>query len=99
SHIGIAMGAAGSDVAVASATIALLNNRLNRLPFLIRLSRSARIAILGNFLIGGIFIFGGMGLGAVGILSPLVAAILQVASSLAVVMNSARLVRQGEDLD
>ena len=36
---GLAMGAAGSDVAINSASVALMNNDLSRLPFLIRLSR------------------------------------------------------------
>ncbi len=98
SHLGIAMGAAGSDVAVESATIALLNNRLNRLPFLLRLARSSRLVIMGNLALGGVFIVGGMALSAAGVLSPLAAAVLQVASSLAVVMNSARLVRAGENV-
>ena len=40
--IGIAMGAAGSEVAIHSATIALMNNDLRRLPFLVKLSRSTR---------------------------------------------------------
>ena len=39
--IGRAMGAAGSDVAIHSATIALMNNDLRRLPVLVRLSRAA----------------------------------------------------------
>jgi Cd2+/Zn2+-exporting ATPase len=38
--ISIAMGAVGSEVAIHSATIALMNNDLKRLPFLVRLSRS-----------------------------------------------------------
>ena len=37
--LSIALGAAGSDVAINSATIALMNNDLQRLGFLIRLSR------------------------------------------------------------
>ena len=43
--IGIAMGAAGSEVAIHSATIALMNNDLRRLPFLVKLSRSSRAVI------------------------------------------------------
>ncbi len=99
SNIGIAMGAAGSDVAMESASIALLNSRLNRLPFLHRLARRARSVIIQNFVVGGLFIFGGMALSAAGKLPPLAAAVMQLVGSLAVVMNSARLVREGEDLD
>ena len=96
--IGIAMGAAGSDVAVESASIALMNNQLNRLPFLTQLSRAMRAVVLQNFFLGVLFITGGMILASLGLLEPIIAAVLQVAGSLAVVMNSARLVRQGEHL-
>ncbi len=54
--IGIAMGAAGSEVAIHSATIALMNNDLRRLPFLVKLSRSTRAVINQNFAFGVIFI-------------------------------------------
>ena len=97
--LGIAMGAAGSEVAIHSATIALMNNDLRRLPFLIRLSRATRLVINQNFLIGVLFIVGGLSLAALGYLNPIVAAILHNAGSLLVVFNSARLVRQGEELD
>src|SRR5437667_1584105 len=40
--MGVAMGAAGSEVAIHSATIALMNNDLRRLPFLVKLSRQTR---------------------------------------------------------
>ena len=50
--IGIAMGAAGSEVAIHSATIALMNNDLRRLPFLVKLSRSTRTVINQNFAFG-----------------------------------------------
>jgi Zn2+/Cd2+-exporting ATPase len=97
--IGIAMGAAGSEVAIHSATIALMNNDLRRLPFLVKLSRSTRTVINQNFLFGVAFIIGGMTLSALGYLKPAAAAAMHTAGSLMVVFNSARLVRKGEELE
>jgi Cd2+/Zn2+-exporting ATPase len=97
--IGIAMGAAGSEVAIHSATIALMNNDLRRLPFLIKLSRSTRAVINQNFLFGLAFIIGGMTLAALGYVVPVMAAAMHTAGSLIVVFNSARLVRKGEELE
>jgi Cd2+/Zn2+-exporting ATPase len=97
--ISIAMGAAGSEVAINSATIALMNNDLRRLPFLVRLSRMARTVINQNFLFGLLFIIGGLAAASFGYLNVIVAAILHNVGSLFVVFNSARLVRQGEELE
>src|SRR5438552_1666156 len=97
--IGIAMGAAGSEVAIHSATIALMNNDLQRLPFLVNLSRSTRAVINQNFLFGVAFIIGGMTFSALGRVSPIAAAAMHTAGSLIVVFNSARLVRKGEELE
>jgi Zn2+/Cd2+-exporting ATPase len=98
--LGIAMGAAGSEVAIHSATIALMNNDLRRLPFLVKLSRSTRAVINQNFLFGIFFIIGGWALFSFGPLSnPIWAAILHVAGSFIVIFNSARLVRKGEELE
>ncbi len=98
--IGIAMGAAGSEVAIHSATIALMNNDLRRLPFLVKLSRSTRAVINQNFLFGVFFIIGGLSLFAFGPLSnPVWAAVLHVTGSFIVIFNSARLVRKGEELE
>ena len=95
--IGIAMGAAGSEVAIHSATIALMNNDLRRLPFLVKLSRSTRTVINQNFLFGVFFIIGGLSAAAFGWLNPILAAVLHNAGSLIVIFNSARLVRKGEE--
>jgi Cd2+/Zn2+-exporting ATPase len=97
--IGIAMGAAGSEVAIHSATIALMNNDLRRLPFLVKLSRSTRLVINQNFLFGTAFIIGGMTLAALGKVPPVLAAAMHTGGSLIVVFNSARLVRKGEELE
>jgi Cd2+/Zn2+-exporting ATPase len=97
--IGIAMGAAGSEVAIHSATIALMNNDLRRLPFLVQLSRSTRAVINQNFMFGIFFIIAGLTLAALGYVGPIVAAILHNTGSLIVIFNSARLVRKGEELE
>ena len=95
--LGIAMGAAGSDVAINSASIALMNNDLRRIPFLVEVSRKTRRVIAQNLVFGILFIVLGISLSK--FVPPAVAAFLHFASSLVVVFNSARLVRQGEELD
>ena len=97
--IGIAMGAAGSEVAIHTATIALMNNDLRRLPFLVKLSRSTRAVINQNFLFGGVFIIVGLTVTSLGYIGPITAAILHNVGSLIVIFNSARLVRKGEELE
>src|SRR5439155_18730674 len=97
--LGVAMGAAGSEVAIHSATVALMNNDLRRLPFLVKLSRSTRAVINQNFLFGVAFIIGGLTLAAFGKINPIIAAVMHNVGSLVVVFNSARLVRIGEELE
>ena len=97
--IGIAMGAAGSEVAIHTATIALMNNDLRRLPFLVKLSRNTRAVINQNFLFGALFIIVGLTVTSLGYIGPIPAAILHNVGSLIVIFNSARLVRKGEELE
>ncbi len=97
--LGIAMGAAGSDVAINSASIALMSNDLKRLPFLVRLSRKTRTVINGNLFFGIVFIILGVVAAALAWLPAVYAAVLHFAGSLIVIFNSARLVRYGEELD
>jgi len=96
--LGIAMGAIGSDIAVNSASIALMTNDLRRIPLLIFLSKKLRTIINQNLFIGMIFVLIGIILAVFGKLGPRPAAILQVFSILLVIFNSARLVRVGEEL-
>ncbi len=51
--VGIAMGAAGSDVALESADIVLMSNDLNKIGYLIRLSRQARRVMVQNLAFAG----------------------------------------------
>jgi len=97
--LGIAMGAAGSDVAINSASIALMSNDLRRLGFLVRLSRKTGRVIYQNLGFGMIFIILGIAAATGGLLPAVYAAVLHFVGSLFVVFNSARLVRYGEDLD
>ena len=57
-NLGVAMGAAGSDVAMNSAGVALMSDDLRRLPFLVSLSRETTKVIWQN-LIFGIFVHPG----------------------------------------
>ena len=97
--IAIAMGAAGSDVAIHSASVVINNNNLNRIPFLIDLSRRTSAIIKQNLAIGGGFILLFLALSAAGYVEPWLAAVLHVVSSLIVIFNSARLVRAGEEIE
>jgi len=96
--LGIAMGAAGSDVAINSASIALMNNDLQRVPFLIKLSRVTRKVVIQNLCFGIFFITVGLFVTGKGWVPPILAVMLHLASSLVIVFNSARLVRYGEEL-
>lgn len=98
-HIGIAMGAIGSDIAVNSASIALMNNDLRRIPFFLQLSRKTSTVMTQNLLIGLISILGGLMLSTLGLLTGVNAAVIHTVSTLIIILNSARLVRQGEELE
>ena len=93
STVGIAMGAAGSDVALETADIALMADKLDNLPFAIGLSRKAKSIIKQNLIIS---------LGMVAVLVPLTimgsiaigpAVVFHEGSTLLVVLNALRLLR------
>ena len=96
--LGIAMGAIGSDVAINSASIALMTNDLRRIPMLVFLSRKSRMIVNQNLVFGMLFVFGGMLLSVFGWMTPIWAAVLHAGSTLIIIFNSARLVRTGEEL-
>jgi Cd2+/Zn2+-exporting ATPase len=96
-HLGVAMGAAGSDVAMNSASVALMNNDLARIPFLIKLSRKTRAVIAQNLIFGVFFIVTVVTLAMLNIVGAILGVLLHTLSSLVVIFNSARLVRYGEE--
>jgi Cd2+/Zn2+-exporting ATPase len=95
--LGIAMGAIGSDIAINSASIALMTNDLRRLPLLVVLARRSRLVMYQNLALGLLFIVAGIGFSVFGYLPPVAAAVLHTLSTLVVIFNSARLVRTGEE--
>ncbi|CAA0200378.1 heavy metal translocating P-type ATPase [Tenacibaculum maritimum] len=97
SSVGIAMGAAGSDVALETADIALMSDKIEKLPFVIGLSRMSKIIIKQNLW---------MSLGVVALLIPATlfgvasigpVVIIHEGSTLLVVLNALRLLRFKED--
>ncbi|GAA1262680.1 cation-translocating P-type ATPase [Pseudonocardia aurantiaca] len=91
--IGIAMGVGGTDVAVETADVALAGDDLSRLLELRDLGRRAIGLIRQNYGMSIAVNAAGLLVSAGGALSPVAAAILHNASSVAVVANSSRLIR------
>lgn len=97
--LGVAMGAAGNDVAIHSASVALLSSELDRLPFLLNLSRHVRGVVTQNLIFAVLFVIIGLIAAGLGWLSPIFAAILHNVGSMIVIFNSAKIVRFGEDAE
>ncbi|QII03998.1 cation-translocating P-type ATPase [Rhodococcoides fascians A25f] len=91
--IGIAMGLAGTDVAVETADVALASDDLTRLLDVRDLGRHSVSVIRQNYGMSIAVNALGLVVSAGGALSPVLAAILHNASSVAVVGNSSRLIR------
>ncbi|MDE2049472.1 MAG: cation-translocating P-type ATPase, partial [Gammaproteobacteria bacterium] len=89
-QVGIAMGS-GTDVARESADVVLLGNDLAKFAETLAIARRTRRIIWANFA-GTIGVDTlGIALAASGLLNPLLAAFIHVASELAFILNSARL--------
>ena len=92
--VGAAMGS-GTDVARETAGIMLLGNDLRGLVDALRLARRCYRIIMVNFAGTLVVDAGGVVLASVGLLDPLLAAFVHVASELLFLLNSARLLRHG----
>ena len=96
--VGVAMGS-GTDVARESADVVLLGNDLVRFVETLAIARRTRRIIWQNFA-GTIAVdVVGVGLAAVGVLNPLMAAFIHVASEMTFILNSARLLPAAERLN
>jgi len=88
--VGVGMGS-GTDVARESADVVLLGNDLARFVETLAVARRTRGIIWQNFTGTLVVDALGVGLAAFGLLGPLLAAFIHVASELAFILNSARL--------
>jgi Cd2+/Zn2+-exporting ATPase len=86
--VGVAMGAAGTDVALETADIALMNDDISKLPFLIRLGRRMLRVIKWNIAFGMIFNAAAVIAGGSGLLSPIMGAVVHNIGSVLVVLSS-----------
>jgi len=88
--VGVAMGS-GTDVARESAAVVLLGNDLLRFTEVLKVARRCRDIIYFNF--GGTLLVDAVGvlLAGLGILNPVMAALIHVSSELLFIANSARL--------
>jgi heavy metal translocating P-type ATPase len=91
SDVGFAMGAAGSDVAVETADVALLGDDLTKVEYAISLSKKAFSKMKGNIIYAFVWNIIALSLAAFGILNPVLAVILAEAGCISVVINSALL--------
>ncbi|HEW78459.1 MAG TPA: cation-translocating P-type ATPase [Phycisphaerales bacterium] len=89
--VGIAMGAAGTDVAIETADVALMNDDLCRVADFIWMSKKVLRRIKLNIFFSIIYNAVGLVLGSLAMLTPVLAVIFQEAGCITVVVSSALL--------
>jgi Cd2+/Zn2+-exporting ATPase len=97
--VGLAMGAIGTDVTVEVSDVALMADHLGKIPQAIRLGRAALRTIRQDIVFALVFNVAMLFLASSGMLSMVAGAVLHQVSSLAVALNSMRLLlhRPGSD--
>jgi Cu+-exporting ATPase len=92
--IGIAIGAAGHNIAMEAAHIVLMRPDWNLVPQVLRIGKRTSTTIKGNIIFTLVYNFFGLSLAALGYLPPILAAAAQSIPDLAILANSSRLLRQ-----
>jgi Cu+-exporting ATPase len=91
--VGIAMGAAGTDIAIEAAHIALMREDWLLVPQALRIARRTMRVVKTNILFTLVYNLAGLSLAAFGILPPILAAAAQSLPDLGILGNSSRLLR------
>jgi P-type Cu+ transporter len=94
-EVGIAMGAAGTDIALEAAHIALMRDDWGLVPEAFAIARRTMRVVKGNLGFTIAFNAVGLTLAAFGFLPPVFAAAAQSLADLGILGNSSRLLRQG----
>jgi Cd2+/Zn2+-exporting ATPase/Cu+-exporting ATPase len=92
--VGIAMGAAGADVAVEAAHVALMRDNWLLVPAAMQIAQRTMRVVRGNIAFTTIYNLVGLSLAAFGVLPPILAAAAQSLPDLGILANSSRLLRQ-----
>ena len=92
--IGIAMGAAGSDVAIEAAHIALMREDWNLVPEVLQIARRTMRVVKTNIVFTAVYNLLGLSLAAFGFLPPILAAAAQSLPDIGILANSSRLLKQ-----
>lgn len=92
--VGIAMGAAGTDVAIEAAHIALMREDWNLVPELMKIAQRTMRIVKMNLGFTTLYNIVGLSLAAFGILPPVLAAAAQSLPDIGIMGNSARLLKQ-----
>jgi heavy metal translocating P-type ATPase len=95
--VGVAMGLSGSDIATNSAGVALMNDDLRHVPFLLEIARKTRGIIAQNIAASLILAVIGLALAATGNINVWLTPFYYALGYVFVIANSLRLVRFGED--
>jgi P-type Cu+ transporter len=91
--VGIAMGAAGTDIAIEAAHIYLMRDDWTLIPQVIRTAKRTMKTVKMNLAFTGIYNIAGLSLAAFGILPPIYAAAAQSLPDIGILANSARLLK------
>ncbi|MGN6715690.1 heavy metal translocating P-type ATPase [Anaerocolumna jejuensis] len=92
-YVGIAMGGIGSDIATQAADLVFIRDDIKELPHLLKLSKQMMRTIHINLAASMLLNFIAIALAITGVLSPVVGALVHNAGSVAVITNSAFLLR------
>ena len=92
-NVGIAMGAAGTDVAIEAAHIALMREDWNLVPDVLKIAKRTMNIVKMNLAFTTVYNLVGLTLAAVGILPPVLAAAAQSLPDIGIMGNSARLLK------